>query len=64
MSLGYTYEYDTRITGLNPNGGVLLRFGQDFAGLGGDTRVHRDDGAGPWPKPSVLERGSNGPGDL
>ncbi len=37
-SLGYTYEYDTRITGLNPNGGVLLRFGQDFAGLGGDTK--------------------------
>jgi outer membrane protein insertion porin family len=37
FSLGYTYEYDTRITGLNPKGGVLLRFGQDFAGLGGDT---------------------------
>lgn len=38
ISLGYTYEYDTRITGLNPKGGVLLRFGQDFAGLGGDTK--------------------------
>jgi outer membrane protein insertion porin family len=37
FSLGYTYEYDTRITGLNPKGGILLRFGQDFAGLGGDT---------------------------
>ena len=37
FSLGYSYEYDTRITGLNPKGGVLLRFGQDFAGLGGDT---------------------------
>ena len=37
MSLGYVYEYDNRITGLNPKGGVLLRFGQDFAGLGGDT---------------------------
>jgi outer membrane protein insertion porin family len=37
FALGYTYEYDTRITGLNPKGGVLLRFGQDFAGLGGDT---------------------------
>jgi outer membrane protein insertion porin family len=36
-SLGYTYEFDNRITGLNPKGGVLLRFGQDFAGLGGDT---------------------------
>jgi len=37
FSLGYTYEYDNRITGLNPKGGVLLRFGQDFAGLGGDS---------------------------
>lgn len=36
VSVGYTYEYDNRITGLNPKGGVLLRFGQDFAGLGGD----------------------------
>jgi outer membrane protein insertion porin family len=37
VSLGYSYEFDNRITGLNPKGGVLLRFGQDFAGLGGDT---------------------------
>ncbi len=37
LALGYTYEYDTRVTGLNPKGGILLRFGQDFAGLGGDT---------------------------
>ena len=38
VSLGYSYAYDTRVTGLNPKGGVLLRFGQDFAGLGGDTK--------------------------
>ncbi|MCX7289127.1 MAG: outer membrane protein assembly factor BamA [Rhodobacterales bacterium] len=37
VALGYSYEIDTRITGLNPNGGVLLRFGQDLAGFGGDT---------------------------
>jgi outer membrane protein insertion porin family len=36
-SVGYSYRYDNRVTGLNPKGGVLLRFGQDFAGLGGDT---------------------------
>lgn len=29
-SLGYTYSYDTRRTGLDPNAGVLLRFGQEF----------------------------------
>ena len=36
-ALGYTYEYDNRITGLNPNGGFLFRFGQELGGLGGDT---------------------------
>ena len=36
--LGYNFIYDTRITGLNPNGGVLLRFGQDFSGIGGDIK--------------------------
>ncbi|MBM2322074.1 MULTISPECIES: outer membrane protein assembly factor BamA [Marivita] len=35
--IGYRYSYDTRRTGLNPNAGVLLEFGQDFAGLGGDS---------------------------
>ncbi|WP_149142482.1 outer membrane protein assembly factor BamA [Gemmobacter caeruleus] len=34
--LGMTYSYDNRLTGLNPKGGVLLRFGLDYAGLGGD----------------------------
>jgi outer membrane protein insertion porin family len=37
-SIGYTYTYDNRIEGINPRGGVLLRFSQDFAGLGGDTK--------------------------
>ena len=36
-ALGYTYIYDTRFTGLNPNARILFRFGQDFAGLGGDA---------------------------
>ena len=35
--IGYNYTYDTRRTGLNPNAGVLLSFGQDFYGLGGDS---------------------------
>jgi outer membrane protein insertion porin family len=34
--VGLTYSYDTRVNGLNPNGGVLLRFGLDYGGLGGD----------------------------
>ena len=37
-TLGYAYSYDTRTNGLNPNGGILLRFSQDFGGLGGDTK--------------------------
>ncbi len=36
-SIGYTYSYDTRRTGLNPNAGVLLEFSQNFGGLGGDN---------------------------
>ncbi len=35
--LSYTYTYDTRNRGLDPNAGVLLSFGQEFAGLGGDV---------------------------
>jgi len=37
-SVGYAFEYDTRTSGINPDGGILLRFSQDFAGLGGDSR--------------------------
>lgn len=36
--LGYTLSYDTRRSGLDPNSGVLLQFGQDFSGIGGDSR--------------------------
>jgi outer membrane protein insertion porin family len=36
-AIGYSISYDSRTTGLNPLGGVLLRFGQDFAGVGGDV---------------------------
>ena len=44
-SIGYTYSYSTRDTGLNPNAGVTLRFGQDFAGLGGDREYIRTEAA-------------------
>ena len=36
-ALGYTWSYDTRTGGLDPNAGVLLSFSQDFAGVGGDV---------------------------
>ena len=35
--LGYTYRWDTRTEGMDPRGGVLLRFPQDYAGMGGDV---------------------------
>lgn len=35
-SIGYNYSFDTRRTGLNPNAGILLRFGQEFGF--GDTQ--------------------------
>ncbi len=34
--IGYNYTYDTRRSGLDPNSGVLLSFGQRYSGLGGD----------------------------
>ncbi len=37
-AFGYNYAFDNRKTGLNPKGGVLLSFGQEIAGLGGDTK--------------------------
>ncbi|MDX5401470.1 MAG: outer membrane protein assembly factor BamA [Rhodobacterales bacterium] len=36
-SVGYTYSFDNRRTGLDPDTGFLLQFGQEFAGLGGDN---------------------------
>ncbi|MBC6437396.1 MAG: outer membrane protein assembly factor BamA [Rhodobacteraceae bacterium] len=40
-SLGYGFSHDTRNTGLNPNAGVLVRFRQEVAGLGGDSEYIR-----------------------
>lgn len=40
-SAGYTYAYDSRISGLNPDAGLLLEFSQDFGGLGGDVEFVR-----------------------
>jgi outer membrane protein insertion porin family len=36
--IGYTFTYDNRITGNNPDQTLVLSFGQDFAGLGGDVK--------------------------
>ncbi|MEM8654627.1 MAG: outer membrane protein assembly factor BamA [Pseudomonadota bacterium] len=35
-SIGYSYIYDSRTGGLNPDAGYLFEFSQDFAGVGGD----------------------------
>nr|WP_299653284.1 outer membrane protein assembly factor BamA [uncultured Tateyamaria sp.] len=43
-ALSYTYTYDTRDRGLNPNAGVLFEFSQEFAGLGGDAEYIRTRG--------------------
>ncbi len=36
-TIGYTLSYDSRGKGLNPDAGMVLSFGQDFAGFGGDV---------------------------
>jgi len=43
-SVGYSYVYDTRFTGLDPNSRLLFRFGQDIAGLGGDAKYIQTTG--------------------
>ncbi|MDT8327235.1 MAG: outer membrane protein assembly factor BamA [Roseovarius sp.] len=43
-ALGYEFSHDTRRTGLNPNAGVLLSFGQEFAGIGGDNEYIKSTG--------------------
>lgn len=43
-SIGYELTYDTRLTGLDPNSGYLIQFGQDFAGLGGDSQFIKTTG--------------------
>ncbi|MDX8349060.1 outer membrane protein assembly factor BamA [Cognatiyoonia sp. IB215446] len=53
-ALGYNYSFDTRRTGLNPNAGVIFRFGQEFgfgetqfikstALLGAETRILNEE---------------------
>ncbi len=37
-SVGYSYSFDTRRNGRDPDRGFVFRFGQDLAGLGGDRR--------------------------
>ncbi len=41
-SIGYTYSFDNRRTGLNPNAGIVLRFGQEFGF--GDTQFIKSTG--------------------
>ncbi len=36
-SIGYTYTFDTRRVGINPDAGIRFQFSQDLAGLGGDS---------------------------
>ncbi|MDU8929770.1 outer membrane protein assembly factor BamA [Alisedimentitalea sp. MJ-SS2] len=37
-SIGYSFSYDTRRGGLNPNAGYFVDFTQDFGGMGGDVQ--------------------------
>jgi outer membrane protein insertion porin family len=34
---GYSYSWDNRRSGLDPTSGIVFRFSQDYAGLGGDA---------------------------
>jgi outer membrane protein insertion porin family len=38
-SVGFTYTWDDRNSGLRPKGGVMFQIGNDVSGLGGDVKV-------------------------
>ncbi|MBE1296875.1 MAG: outer membrane protein assembly factor BamA [Rhodobacteraceae bacterium] len=40
-SIGLTYTYDSRLTGLDPNRGFTVQVSADYAGLGGDNEYLR-----------------------
>ena len=40
-AVGFTYSFDSRVSGLNPNAGVLIQGSMDIAGLGGDNKFIR-----------------------
>ena len=40
-AIGFTYRYDSRLTGLDPNAGFLVEIGADYAGLGGDSEYFK-----------------------
>lgn len=40
-AVGYRYSFDTRRRGLDPNSGIRFEFGQDLAGLGGQSNFVR-----------------------
>ena len=42
-TVGLEYTYDSRLTGLNPNAGILIQVGADFGGLGGDNKFARSN---------------------
>jgi outer membrane protein insertion porin family len=44
-SLGYVYTYDVRNDPFDTTRGFVLSFGQDFAGIGGDTQYVRTKGS-------------------
>ncbi len=54
-ALGYTYTYDTRIGGIDPNRGVRLSFGQDFGGVGGDIQSIRTTGLATYQRKVMRE---------
>ncbi len=43
-AIGLTYTFDSRVSGLNPNAGILFQIGSDVAGLGGDSEYIRTTG--------------------
>ena len=55
-AVGATYAYDRRNSVVDPTAGFILTLNQEFAGLGGDTQLLQDPGAGRAPTPASSRR--------
>lgn len=53
--IGHTFMYDTRDSRFEPTHGYYLRYNQDLAGLGGDSRFFRNELRGAYFKPVFFE---------
>ena len=57
--IGHSLMYDKRDSKFEPSNGYFIRFNQDIAGLGGDTKFFRNELRSAYYRPLMAEKGIN-----